>query len=67
HQRPFSVVAGERRVEVVNGDPSLAELSGGQLTLKLTLVAARQIRSLVKAKPGTYTFDAVRNFALTVV
>jgi hypothetical protein len=67
HQRPFSVVAGERRVEVVNGDPSLAELSGEQLTLKLTLVAARQIRSLLKAKPGTYTFDAVRNFALTVV
>lgn len=67
HQRPFSVVCGDTRVEVVNGDPAGAELQGRQLTLKLTLVAARQLRSLLKGRPGTYTFDALRNFALTVV
>jgi hypothetical protein len=67
HQRPFSVVCGEHRVEVVNGDPPSVELAGPVLTLRLTLVAARQIRSLLKPRTGTYTFEALRNFALTVV
>lgn len=67
HQRPFSVVSGASRVEVVNGDPAVAEFSKRQLTLHLTLVAARQLRSLLRSKPGTYTFDQLQNFALTVV
>lgn len=67
HQRPFSVVCGASRVEVVNGDPAVAEFHKRQLTLKLTLVAARQLRSLLRSKPGTWTFDQLPNFALTVV
>lgn len=67
HQRPFSVVSGASRVEVVNGDPSTAEFKKRQLTLRLTLVAARQLRSLLRSKPGSYTFDLLPNFALTVV
>lgn len=72
HQRPFSVVSGNivsgaSRVEVVNGDPAVAQFDKKHLTLHLTLVAARQLRSLLKASPGTYTFDQLPNFALTVV
>lgn len=67
HQRPFSVVSGASRVEVINADPSAAEFHKRQLTLKLTLVAARQLRSILRGKPGTYTFDQLPNFALTVV
>ncbi len=67
HQRPFSVVSGASRVEVMNGDPAVAEFSRRQLTLKLTLVTARQMRSLLRSTPGTYTFDQLPNFALTVV
>lgn len=67
HQRPFSVVSGDTRVEVVNGDPPSAEVAGKRLTLRLSLVAARQLRSLLKPRPGSYTFDALRNFTVTVV
>lgn len=67
HQRPFRVVSGASRVEVVNGDPAAAEFKKRQLTLRLTLVAARQLRSLLRSKPGRYTFDQLPNFALTVV
>ncbi|MDP1829827.1 MAG: suppressor of fused domain protein [Archangium sp.] len=67
HQRPFSVVSGASRVEVVNGDPSLADFKKRQLTLRLTLVAARQLRSLLRSTPGNYTFEQLPNFAITVV
>jgi len=67
HQRPFSVVSGASRIDVMNGDPSVADFSLRKLTLKLTLVAARQLRSLLRGAPGTYTFDQLPNFALTVI
>lgn len=67
HQRSFSVVSGASRVEVVNGDPAVADFHKKQLTLHLTLVAARELRSLLKARPGSYTFEHVPNFALVVV
>ena len=67
HQRPFNVESGASRVEVVNGDPAIAEFKKRRLTLRLTLVAARQLRSLLRSKPGSYTFDQLPNFALTVV
>ena len=67
HQRPFNVESGASRVEVVNGDPAIAEFKKRRLTLLLTLVAARQLRSLLRSKPGSYTFDQLPNFALTVV
>jgi hypothetical protein len=67
HQRPFFVVSGASRVEVVNGDPAAAQFKKRQLTLHLTLVAARQMRSLLRSKPGSYTFDQLPNFALAVV
>jgi hypothetical protein len=67
HQRPFSVVSGASRVEVVNGDPSLADFKKRQLTLRLTLVAARQLRSLLRSTPGNYTFEQLPNFAIAVV
>lgn len=66
HLRPFSIVSGSTRVEVLNADAPGVELGPDQLTLKLTLVAARQLRSLVRARPGTYTFDLLPNFALVV-
>ena len=67
HQRPFAVVSGHTRVDIVNGAPAIAEMSSRHLTLHLTLVAARQLRSLLKAKAGSYTFDQLPNFTLTVV
>lgn len=67
HQRPFSVVSGHTRVDVVNGAPAHVDSGARHLTLHLTLVAARQLRSLLKNKPGSYTFDQLPNFTLTVV
>lgn len=67
HQRPFTVVSGSNRVEVKNGDRSLAVLRGRQLTLSLTHAAARQFRALLGNERGTWTFDQLPNFALRVV
>jgi hypothetical protein len=66
HLRPFSVVAEGSRVELVNADACSVEFDKKTLTLKVTLVGARQIRSLIRAKPGTYTFDLLQNFELVV-
>lgn len=68
HLRPFSVVSEAGRVEVVNADKPSAELTDKKvLTLKLSLVGARQIRSLLREKPGSYTFELLPGFSLTVV
>jgi hypothetical protein len=34
--------------------------------VKLSLVAARQLRSQLRAKPGSYSFDLLPNFTLVV-
>jgi hypothetical protein len=52
---------------VVPGDiAELVELDGVP-TLKLSQQAARQIRSLLRGKPGRYTFDMIPAFTLEVV
>ncbi len=66
HLRPFTVVSGDTRVEVVNAEQPAIDFTRKQLTVKLTLVGARQLRSLLRAKPGTYTFDLLPNFQLVV-
>jgi hypothetical protein len=52
---------------VVNADQPSVQLDGNVLTLKLNLVGARQLRSSIRAKAGTYTFDALPDFELVVV
>lgn len=66
HLRPFSVVSGANRVEVINADAPSIEFEKKVLTVKLTLVGARQLRSLLRAKVGTYTFELLPNFELVV-
>ncbi|MFZ5438771.1 MAG: suppressor of fused domain protein, partial [Myxococcota bacterium] len=66
HLRPFTVSADGARVELLSADAPSVALEGKTLTLKLSLVAARQLRSQLRAKPGTYTFELLPNFALVV-
>lgn len=67
HLRPFSITSPNFRAEVVNADQSSVQLDGEALTLKLNLVGARQLRSTLRAKAGTYTFDALPDFELVVI
>lgn len=67
HLRPFSISSPTFRAEVVNADQPSVQLDGNVLTLKLNLVGARQLRSSIRAKAGTYTFDALPDFELVVV
>jgi hypothetical protein len=67
HQRPFTVRGERTSLAVVPGDiAELVELDGVP-TLKLSQQAARQIRSLLRGKPGRYTFDMIPAFTLEVV
>ena len=67
HLRAFTVLSDQGKVEVLSADKPGATVSDGTLSLKLSLVAARQIRSLLRAKAGTYTFDVLPGFTLAVV
>lgn len=66
HLRPFTVQSDEGRVEVLSTDKPSVQLVEGVLTLRLSLVAARQIRSLLRATPGTYSFEVLPGFSLVV-
>ncbi len=67
HQRPFLVKGERSSVAVVPGDVAgLVEVDGVP-TLKLSQQAARQIRSILRGKPGRYTFDMIPAFTLEVV
>lgn len=66
HLRSFAIIAGSTRVDVVSADPTGTELADQQLTLKVNLLAARQLRAALRAKPGRYVVEALPNFALVV-
>jgi hypothetical protein len=67
HRRPFSVVSGAGTVHVVNADTPRVEARAKELTLGVSLVAARQLRAQLKARPGTYAVELLPNFAVAVV
>lgn len=67
HLRPFSVKAPGTVVELIPSDFPTVERVGETLTIKLSQPAARQLRATLKAKPGSYTFEALPKFTLTVV
>lgn len=66
HLRPFSVVSDGTRVEFLSAEAPSFSLDGQTLVVKLSLVAARQLRSQLRAKAGSYTFDLLPNFTLVV-
>jgi len=51
---------------VVNADAPSVSLEGRTLTLKLSLVAARQLRAQLRAKEGTWRFDFLPDFELVI-
>jgi hypothetical protein len=67
HLRPFSVKSGQTTVEVIPSDFPSVERSAQGLVIKLSQPAARTVRATLKAKPGTYQFEALPKFSLTVV
>lgn len=67
HLRPFSVVSDGHRVDVANGDGALIEFSPRSTTVKLSMVAARQLRAQLKTKPGSYSFEQLPGLTLQVV
>lgn len=67
HQRPFTVRGAGAPLEVRPGDVAEFRSGEGGHVLKLSQAAARQVRSLLRAKPGRYAFDALPGFALEVV
>lgn len=67
HLRPFSVRAAQSAVELIPSDFPSVERSAEGLVIKLSQPAARQLRATLKAKPGTYQFEALPKFSLAVV
>lgn len=67
HLRPFSVTSDGHRVDVVNGDAPAVEFGPKLTTVRLSLVAARQLRALLKTKPGSYSFEQLPGLTLQVV
>ncbi len=65
HQRPFSVKAGRGIVEVTPVDGHASGTTPH--VLKLSQTAARQMRATLKAKPGTYQWEALPNFTIEIV
>lgn len=67
HLRSFSVISDEQQVEVMSADRPGVEVTPKRATLKLSLVAARQLRATLRAVPGRYVFDALPGFTLLVM
>ncbi len=67
HQRPFTVKADGADLEVTPGDVPAISFDGEKATLKLTQTVARAVRSTLKARPGTYTWDALPALTVEVV
>ncbi len=67
HLRPFTVKAAQTAVELIPSDFPSVERSAEGLVIKLSQPAARQLRATLKAKPGTYQFEALPKFSLAVV
>lgn len=67
HLRSFSVLSEGHQVEVVSADRPAIEVTAKRSTLKLSLVAARQLRATLRAAPGRYMVDALPGFTLLVM
>jgi hypothetical protein len=66
HLRPFSVVAVDTVVDLVNAESPSILFDKQRLTVKLTLPAAREIRAIVRSKPAVYRFELLPDFELVV-
>jgi len=67
HLRSFSVGSADHRVDVVSADRPSVEVAAKLSTLKLSLVAARQLRATLRAAPGRYVFESLPGFTLLVM
>ena len=67
HLRPFAVKAKGSTVDVIPADFPSVERTFESLIIKLSQPAARQVRASLKAKPGSYRFEALPKFTLVVV
>ncbi|MGV3620200.1 MAG: hypothetical protein ACO1OB_05265 [Archangium sp.] len=67
HLRGFSVVSDGHRVDVANGDGAAIEFTPKVTSMKLSMVAARQLRAQLKTKPGSYSFEQLPGVTLQVV
>jgi len=66
HQRAFTVRGAGPPIEVRPGDCAAVELSDGGPVLKLSQAASRQLRAVLRPKPGKYTLEALPGFTLEV-
>lgn len=66
HLRSFSVNSPDAQVHVESAHAPGFSVEGKTLTLKLSLVAARQLRSTLRAKSGTYPVDFLPGFEFAV-
>ncbi len=67
HLRSFSVASDSHRVEVINADAPSVAFAPKVTTVKLSMVAARQLRAQLKAKPGSYAFEQLPGLTMQVV
>jgi hypothetical protein len=67
HQRPFIVRGTGAPLEVRPGDCAAVEPADEGAVLKLSQAASRQLRAVLKAKPGRYALEALPGFTLEVV
>jgi hypothetical protein len=66
HLRPFTITSPDARVDVESAHAPSFAVDGKNLTLRLSLVAARQLRSVLRAKPGSYPIDFLPGFEFAV-
>ena len=67
HLRSFVVNAPGQQIDVMSADRPGVEVTPKRATLKLSLVAARQLRATLRAAPGRYTSEALPGFTLLVM
>ncbi|MFT3707374.1 MAG: suppressor of fused domain protein [Archangium sp.] len=66
HLRPFTITSPDARVDVESAHAPSFAVNDKNLTLRLSLVAARQLRSVLRAKPGSYPIDFLPGFEFVV-
>lgn len=66
HLRSFTVTSPDARVDVESAHAPAFSVDGKTLSLKLSLVAARQLRSVLRARAGTYPVEFLPGFEFAV-
>lgn len=66
HLRSFTVSSPDAQVNVESAHAPAFSVDGQTLSLKLSLVAARQLRSVLRARPGNYPVEFLPGFEFEV-